>query len=147
MNVSRFRFNRCNINVSVNVHVYSPDIPVEFSRLCNLHPWYWNSLLFSLISSGENSAFTHVAAATANPSNLAFLFYQVRITAEWTEAAWYERLAQHLYTWPCATTCVRFVIVLARHMRHFTFLKTISMAEHWQKKQYQAMPSLNLVHI
>ena len=29
-------------------------------------------------------------------------FHQVPITAGWTEAAWYERLAQHLYTWPTA---------------------------------------------
>ena len=28
--------------------------PGEFSRLYNLHPWYWNSLLYGLISSGEN---------------------------------------------------------------------------------------------
>ena len=28
----------------------------EFSRLHNLHPWYRNSLLYGLISSGENSA-------------------------------------------------------------------------------------------
>ena len=26
-----------------------------FSRLPNLHPWYWNSLLYGLIYSGENS--------------------------------------------------------------------------------------------
>ena len=30
--------------------------PLEFSRLRNLHPWYWNSLLYGLIYSGENSA-------------------------------------------------------------------------------------------
>ena len=29
--------------------------PSEFSRLHNLHPSYWNSLLYGLISSGENS--------------------------------------------------------------------------------------------
>ena len=29
--------------------------PRKFSRLYNLHPWYWNSLLYGLISSGENS--------------------------------------------------------------------------------------------
>ena len=30
--------------------------PREFSRLSNLLPWYWNSLLYGLISSGKNSA-------------------------------------------------------------------------------------------
>ena len=30
--------------------------PPELSRLYNLHPWYCNSLLYRLISSGENSA-------------------------------------------------------------------------------------------
>ena len=29
-----------------------------------------------------------------------FSFHQVPITAGWTEAAWYERLTQHLYTLP-----------------------------------------------
>ena len=38
-----------NVNVK---YVY----PREFSRFYNLHPWYWNSLLFGLISSEENSA-------------------------------------------------------------------------------------------
>ena len=28
----------------------------EFSRLCILHLWYWNTLISDLISSGENSA-------------------------------------------------------------------------------------------
>ena len=74
--------------------------PLEFSRLHNLHLWYWNSLLQSLISSGEDSTFAHFAAAIANHYNLAFSFHQVPITAGWTEAAWYERLAQYLYTWP-----------------------------------------------
>ena len=63
-----------------------------FSADHNLHPWYWNSLLYSLISSGENSAFVHFATDIAG--------YQVPTTAGWTEAAWYERLVRHLYTWP-----------------------------------------------
>ena len=57
---------------------------------------------YSLISSGENSAFAHFAAAIANHYNSAFSFHQVPITAGWTEASWYERLAQHLCTWPTA---------------------------------------------
>ena len=53
---------------------------LEFSRLHNLHPLLWNSLLYNLISSGENSAFAHFAAAVANNYNLAFLFHQVSNT-------------------------------------------------------------------
>ena len=53
----------------------------------NLRPWYWNSFLYSLISSGESSAFAHFAVAIANHYNLAFLFHQVPIPAGWTEAA------------------------------------------------------------
>ena len=48
--------------------------PSEFSRLHNLYPWYWNSLLYSLISSGENSAFAHFAAAIVDHYNLDFSF-------------------------------------------------------------------------
>ena len=44
-----------SINVNVNVEVYSLQSR-EFSILYNLHPWYWNSLLYGLTSSGENSA-------------------------------------------------------------------------------------------
>ena len=54
-------------------------------------------LLYSLISSGENSAFAHFTAAIANHYNLTFSFHKVPITAGWTEAAWYEKLAKHLY--------------------------------------------------
>ena len=53
------------------------DIPMSSPRLHNLHPWYWNSLLDSLLSSGENSAFAHFAAAIENHYNLAFSFHQV----------------------------------------------------------------------
>ena len=67
------------------------------SRLHNLHPWYWTSSLYSLTSSREKSAFAHFAAAITNHCNSAFSFYQIPITAGWTETAWYERLAQHLY--------------------------------------------------
>ena len=61
-------------NVNVNVHVYSPDI------LLGLHLWYWNTLFYSLISSGENSAFANSAADVVNHYNVAFSFYQVPIT-------------------------------------------------------------------
>ena len=76
--------------------------PLGFSRLHNLHAWYWNSLLYSLIYSGENSAVAHFATAIANHYMVAFSFHLVPITAGWTEVAWYERLAQHLHTWPPA---------------------------------------------
>ena len=79
--------------------------PIEFSRLHNLHPLYWNSLLYGLISSGENSAhFLQLLPFTI----LNCSFHQVPITAGWTEleAAWYEILAQHLYTWPATWASV-----------------------------------------
>ena len=99
----RKRKRKCK-RVNVNMSVYG----LKFSKLYNLHLWYWNSLLYTLISFGENSTFAHFSAAIANHYNLAFLFHQVPITAVWTEAVWYERLAQHFYTWlsvwSCATT-------------------------------------------
>ena len=61
----------------------------EFTADCNIRPWYWSSVLYSLISSGENSAFDHFAAAIANHYNLALSFRQVPITAGWTDALWY----------------------------------------------------------
>ena len=74
---------------------------LESSRLRILHPWYRNSVLYSLISSrGIQHLGTFCAFATAieNHYNLAFSFHQVPITAGWTEAAWYDRLAQHNIT-------------------------------------------------
>ena len=49
-------------SINVNVNVYNPDIPSSSAGLYNLHPWYWNAIFYSLISSGENSAFAHSAA-------------------------------------------------------------------------------------
>ena len=67
----------------------------EFSRLCNLHPWYWNTLFYSLISS-ENSAFAHTPAFIANHYNVVFLFHWVLIT-NGCEALW-KKFTQHFYT-------------------------------------------------
>ena len=47
--------------------------PLEFSRLHNLHPWYWNSLLYRLISSGANSA-VHTLLQLYNSPSLQFSF-------------------------------------------------------------------------
>ena len=47
----------------------------------NLHSWYWNTLFYNLISSGENSVFVYSAVAITDPYNVAFLFHQVPITA------------------------------------------------------------------
>ena len=69
--------------------------PSELCRLQNVHPGYYNSLLYSLISSGKNSAhFLQRMPFTM----LNFSFHQVLITAGWTEAAWYERSARYLCT-------------------------------------------------
>ena len=56
--------------------------PREFSRLYNLHSWYWNSLLWGLISSEENSAHFLQLMPFAI---FFFLFHQVPITAGWAE--------------------------------------------------------------
>ena len=73
------------MNVNVHVHVYSPDIPVG-SADCTIYTPGIGTHSYSLISSGENSAFVHFAAAIANHYNLGFSFHQVPITAGWTEA-------------------------------------------------------------
>ena len=44
------------MSINVNVDVYSLKSPWVQQTNYNLHPWYWNSLLFCLISSGENLA-------------------------------------------------------------------------------------------
>ena len=63
------------VNVNVNVHVYSPDIPVG-SADCTIYTPGIGTHSYSLISSGENSTFVHFAAAidplrlcNFNPSN------------------------------------------------------------------------------
>ena len=51
--------------LNVNVHDSLSRLACRIRRLYNLHPSYWNTLSYSLISSGENSAFAHVAEAIA----------------------------------------------------------------------------------
>ena len=72
--------------INVNIHVCSPDILIG-SADCTIYTPGIGTHTFSLISSGENSAFVHFGVATANHCNLAFSFHQVPITAGWTEAA------------------------------------------------------------
>ena len=69
----------------LNQYTFIVWYPIVFIRFHNLHLWYWNSYLYSLISSGEDSAFAHFAAAIANRYNLAFSFHHVPITAGWTK--------------------------------------------------------------
>ena len=47
------------INVNVNVYVYSLIYPLEFSRLQNLQPWYWNSLSLSYTVSSPLGRIQH----------------------------------------------------------------------------------------
>ena len=79
------------INVNVEFIVWNPR---EFSRLYNLHPWYWNSLLYGLISSGENSA--HFLQP------MPFKIFPIFVPPG-THHCWVDRggmvYAQHLYTW------------------------------------------------
>ena len=52
------------LNVNVNVHGY---------RLYNLHPWYWNTLFYCLISSGDNSAFADICCSYIQSFQFSFL--------------------------------------------------------------------------
>ena len=70
--------------------------PIEFSRLHNLHPWYWNSLLYGLISSRENA--THFLQLMSF-TNLHF--HSTRYPSLLGGLRWHDMrgLPQHLYTW------------------------------------------------
>ena len=74
-------------NVNVNINVYSPDNPAG-SAACAIYTAGIGKLFYSLISSGENSAFAHISASIASHYNSAFSIHQVPITAGWTETAW-----------------------------------------------------------
>ena len=74
----------CYKNVNVNVSVYSLKSPLSSADFTIYAPRI-GTFLYSLISSGENSAFVQFDAAIANHYNLAFSFHQVPITAGWTE--------------------------------------------------------------
>ena len=72
--------------------------PLEFSRLHTIYTPGIGSLSDTVSSPlGRIQHLCTFAAAIANHYYLAFLFHQVPITAGWTAASWYERLAQHLY--------------------------------------------------
>ena len=71
---------RQRLLINVNVNVYGPDIPVS-STDCTIDILGIGTLFYSLISSGENSAFAHFASAVTNHYNSDFLFLQVPITA------------------------------------------------------------------
>ena len=84
--------------VNVNVNVYSL-ISHRVQQTSQFTPL---ALELSLIQSRLLwREFTAYSASNAI-HNLHFSFHQVPITAGWTEAAWYERLDQHLYIWLAA---------------------------------------------
>ena len=93
-----------NVNVNVNVgYMFIVPISTLGSADCTIYTPGIGTLSFTVSSPlGGIQHLRTFAAAIANHYNLAFSFHQVPITAGWTEAAWYERLAQHLYTWPAA---------------------------------------------
>ena len=83
----------CILNVNVNIYIYSL-ISHRFQQTSKFTP-----LVFELLHIWSHLAhFLQLMPFTI----LHFSFHQVPITAGWTEAAWYERLAQHPYTWPAA---------------------------------------------
>ena len=80
-------FSPKEINVDVNVSVYSLKSPLSSADF-TIYALGIETLSYTVSSfSGENSAFAHFAAAIANHYNLVFSFHQVPITAGWTEAA------------------------------------------------------------
>ena len=83
----------------MNVYVYSLTLTPMSSADFTIYNPSIGTVSYSLISAGKNSAFAHFAAAIGSHYCLIFSFHEVPITAEWTEAARYERLVQHLYTW------------------------------------------------
>ena len=86
-------------NINVNVYDFSLISP-WVQQTSQFTPFVLELSLLSLISSGENWTFALFAAATDSHYNLAFSFHKVPTTDRWTEGSWYERLDQHLYTWP-----------------------------------------------
>ena len=61
----------------------------------NLHPWFWNSILYSLIFSWDNSAhFLQLMPFTV----LHFSFHHVPIAAGWAKAVWKAKFAQHFHS-------------------------------------------------
>ena len=78
-----------------NVFVYNLLFPLvqQTSQFVSLALEFLHIVSFA---SGENTAFSHFAAAIVNHYNSVFSFHQIPITTGWTEAARYERLATHL---------------------------------------------------
>ena len=68
------------VDVKVNVQVYSPGIPISLAD-CTIYIPGIETHFYSLISSGENSAFAYSAAAIVNHYNVAFSFHHLSITA------------------------------------------------------------------
>ena len=122
-----------------NVDVYSL-ISREFSRLYNLHPWYWNAVLYGLISSGENS--THFLKLM--PFTIfQFLFHQVPITAEWAEALWNEKFAQYFYTWPALGIEPQTFWTWVQHLIHFGYWLCITILCIWWCTCFPKYPDVN----
>ena len=103
--------------------------PRGFNRLHTLHPWYWNSLLYALISFGETSAhFLQLMPFTI----LQFSFHQVPINAGWAEAEWNEKFAWHFYTWPAVRIEPQTVWSLVKHLIYWV---TCHMLQRYIKNQ------------
>ena len=81
-----------NVNVNANVSVYSLKSPLSSADFTIYAP----DILYSLISSGENSAFAHFAAAIANHYNFSFL------VPPGTHHCWVDRASViwEAYPWP-----------------------------------------------
>ena len=116
------------VNVNVNVYVYSLDIPSSSADCTILRPWYRNSLLYGLISSGENSAHFLQLMPFHNSPFFRSTRYPSLLGGQ--RQSGMRGFAQHLYTrsnfsdlrelvtLPCATICVRQTANLYQQVLH-----------------------------
>ena len=72
--------------------------PIEFRRLHNLHPVIGT---LSCTVSSPLRRIQHIFCSYCH-SQFSIVHSTWYPSLLWTEAAWYERLAQHLYTWQAA---------------------------------------------
>ena len=95
----------CNfMNVNVNGYVYSLMTPWVQQPSHNLHPWYWSSLIYTVISLWGEFSICALCCSYSQSLQFSYLVPPDTITTGWTEVAWNERLAQQLYTWPTANS-------------------------------------------
>ena len=74
------------------MHMFSVQISLPVVWTVQLHPWCWRTLLYSLISSRENSIHLLQLEPVTTIRHF-FLYHQVPISVRWTEVACNEKFA------------------------------------------------------